>query len=144
MTALHSLYNCFLKITDRAGPLALLAARLWIAKTFFTSGLTKIKDFDSTIQLFEYEYMVPVISPEIAAYCSTFFELACPIALVLGLATRLATLPLLAMTAVIQLTYLQHTDHIHWALLLCVLLTHGAGKLSVDAWLKRKFASNLA
>lgn len=140
MTKLLKLYKCFLTLTTRAQPLALLAARLWIAHTFWASGMVKISNMENTITLFAYEYNVPVIPPEIAAYSATFFELACSVALVLGFATRAATLPLLAMTAVIQFTYMPHVDHIHWALLLFVLLTHGAGTLSVDGWVKKKFA----
>ena len=84
--------------------LLVLFMRIWIAKIFWYSGLTKISSFDSTIYLFEYEYKVPLISPEIAAYLATTIELSMPSFLVLGLFSRLACLPLIAMTLVIQLT----------------------------------------
>jgi putative oxidoreductase len=54
------------------------------------------------VQLFADEYKVPVLPPELAATMATSFELGCSALLVLGLATRLATLPLLGMIAVIQ------------------------------------------
>lgn len=46
---------------------ALLAVRLWIAEIFFMSGLTKIKSWATTISLFEDEYKVQLLSPEVVA-----------------------------------------------------------------------------
>ena len=114
-----------------------LIMRLWMAKIFWYSGLTKISSWSSTIALFKYEYQVPVISPEIAAYFATAFELTCPILLVLGLGTRFATLPMLAMVAVIQFTYLDLINHFYWALMLGTILLYGPGVLSLDHFIKR-------
>ena len=75
--------------------------RFSIASVFWHSGMTKIASWDSTIALFREEYMVPVLPPEIAATLAATVELTCPVLLVLGLATRLATLPMLGMTFVI-------------------------------------------
>lgn len=119
---------------------ALLAARLWIAKTFLMSGLVKIKSWDSTIALFTDEYKVPVLPPEIAAYMATAAELSLPILLVLGLMTPLAALGLFVMTMVIELfIYPGTTDHYHWMLLLGILLTHGSGKFGADYWILKYF-----
>lgn len=71
-------------------PLALLGARFYVAWVFFASGLTKIRDWDSTLLLFQYEYQVPVLSPELAAYLGTAGELVLPVFLVLGLFGRFA------------------------------------------------------
>ena len=84
-----------------------------MARVFWYSGLTKISSFDSTIYLFEYEYKVPVIPPEIAAYLATITELSMPVFLILGLFSRLACLPLIAMTLVIQFTYLELVEHLY-------------------------------
>lgn len=120
---------------------ALLAARLWIAKTFFMSGLVKIKSWDSTIALFTDEYKVPVLPPEIAAYMATAAELSLPVLLVLGLMTPFAALGLFVMTLVIELfVYPGTTDHYHWMLLLGILMTHGSGKFGADFWLLKRFA----
>ncbi|CAF2028552.1 unnamed protein product [Rotaria magnacalcarata] len=105
--------------------LLVLFMRIWIAKIFWYSGLTKISSFDSTIYLFEYEYKVPLISPEIAAYLATTIELSMPSFLVLGLFSRLACLPLIAMTLVIQLTYLELPEHLYWLFLLSTVLLYG-------------------
>lgn len=121
---------------------ALLAARLWIAKVFFMSGLVKIKSWDTTIALFTDEYKVPVLPPEIAAYIATAAELSLPVLLVLGLMTPVAALGLFVMTLVIELfIYPGTTDHYHWMLLLGLLITHGSGKFGADFWLVRKFGN---
>jgi putative oxidoreductase len=119
-------------------PVLLLAMRVWMARVFFYSGLSKIATWQSTIYLFAHEYQVPVISPEIAAYLATSFELVCPVLLVVGIATRFATLPMLGMTAVIQFTYLDSTDHYYWAMVLGTILCTGAGKISLDWFIKSK------
>jgi putative oxidoreductase len=53
---------------------------------------------------------------------------------VLGLATRLATLPLLGMLAVIQTFVYPNawSDHLTWGSILLFLLTRGGGALSLD------------
>ncbi len=112
--------------------LLVLFIRIWMASIFWYSGLTKIGDVHSTIYLFEYEYKVPLISPEIAAYLSTAIELAMPVFLVIGLFSRLASLPLILMTLVIQWTYLELDEHIYWLFLLGTVLLYGPGKLSLD------------
>jgi putative oxidoreductase len=79
-----------------------LLFRLAIAGVFMKAGLTKTASWEFTVQLFVDEYKVPVLPPEFAALLATTFELSCSTLLVLGLATRVATLPLFGMIAVIQ------------------------------------------
>ncbi len=129
-------------LTHYGMPLLILVIRLWMARIFWYSGLTKITDWQATLYLFANEYRVPFIPPEIAAYLAATAELTCPVLLVLGFATRLATLPLLLMTAVIQFTYLNFIDHFYWALLLTTLLCYGPGPLSLDFLIKKKANSN--
>jgi putative oxidoreductase len=61
-------------------------------------------------------------------------ELSTPILLVLGLLTRLATLPMIAMTLVIQVFVypMSWVDHLIWAAMLLLLLSRGPGVLSLD------------
>ena len=106
--------------------------RFWVAKIFWYSGLTKISSWQSTVFLFKYEYAVPFISAEIAALMATAMELSMPILLVVGLMSRLAAIPLLCMTIVIQFTYLELIDHLYWAILLCTIIFYGAGRYSLD------------
>jgi putative oxidoreductase len=119
-----------------------LLARLAVATVFWRSAQTKLVNWDLTVALFRDEYRVPVLPPEVAAMLATAFELACPVLLVLGLATRLATLPLIGMTLVIQFFVYPTSwpDHLLWFALLLVLLSRGPGALSLDHVLSRLFA----
>jgi putative oxidoreductase len=123
----------------------LLAARLAVAAIFFISGRTKVEGWftlkDSTLDLFRYEYMLPLIPPEVAAPMATFAEHALPMLLILGLFTRTAALGLLGMTAVIQLFVYPQAwpTHLSWAALLLPLVAHGGGKLSLDRLIKQRF-----
>ncbi|HEX2891427.1 DoxX family protein [Vineibacter terrae] len=114
--------------------LLLLMARVAVAAVFFKSGLTKIANWDLTLMLFTDEYALPLLPPDIAALLGTTAELTCPVLLVLGLATRLAAVPLLGMTIVIQVFVYpaNWAEHLTWATLLLLLLTRGAGRLSLD------------
>ncbi|MCG7862629.1 MAG: DoxX family protein [Candidatus Thiodiazotropha endolucinida] len=115
-----------------------LLARGAIAYTFWSSGRSKVSGFldisDSTFLLFEHEYGVPLIPPNIAAYMATYAEHFFPILLVLGLFTRFAALSLLIMTAVIQLFVYPDAWNVHmwWALAMLYLIRHGGGLVSLD------------
>jgi putative oxidoreductase len=108
--------------------------RLAIAGVFLRPGITKIASWESTVTLFREEYRVPVLSPEIAATLAATFELGCSTLLVIGLATRIATLPLLGMIMTIQLFVYPEAwpEHLVWSSILLFLLTRGGGKISVD------------
>ena len=116
-----------------------LMFRIAIAAVFWSSGLTKIASWDTTIALFRNEYMVPLLPPELAAVMSATFELSCSALIVVGLATRLATLPLLGMTFVIEVfVYPEYWSmHLMWATVLLFLLTKGPGAFSLDHYAGR-------
>ena len=118
-----------------------LMFRIAIAAVFWSSGLTKIASWDTTVVLFRDEYMVPLLPPEIAAVISATFELSCSVLMIVGLVTRLATLPLLGMTFVIEVfVYPEYwAMHLMWASILLFLLTKGPGIVSLDHCLKRAF-----
>jgi len=122
------------------GPVLFLIMRLWMAHIFWHSGLSKITSWSTTLLLFENEYKVPLLSPTIAAYLATMTEFSCPILLVLGLVARLAVIPMLIMTAVIQFTYLSACENFYWAIILGLILCYGPGQLSFD-FLLRKWLS---
>ena len=111
-----------------------LLFRLAVGTVFFKAGMLKLTSWESTVGLFRDEYQVPVLPPEIAAATATTFELGCSTLLVVGLATRLATLPLLGMLMVIQLFVYPSAwaDHLTWGSILIAVLTRGAGAASVD------------
>jgi putative oxidoreductase len=116
-----------------------LMFRIAIAAVFWSSGLTKIASWDTTIALFRDEYMVPLLPPEIAAVMSATFELSCSVLIIVGLATRLATLPLLGMTFVIEVFVYPEfwAMHLMWATILLFLLTKGPGAFSLDHYAGR-------
>ncbi len=87
--------------------LLLLVARLAIAAVFFMSGRTKVDGVihitDGTYALFQSEYALPFIPPDLAAVAATWAEHIFPLLLVAGLFTRFSALALLGMTLVIQI-----------------------------------------
>lgn len=115
-----------------------VAARLGIGAVFFLSGRTKVDGFltvnESAYTLFREDYKVPLLPPDFAAHMATYAEHVLPLLLVLGLATRLSALGLLAMTAVIQVFVYPDAwpTHLTWAVALLYLVGRGAGSLSVD------------
>ncbi len=121
---------------------ALLALRWHVAAVFFRSGLTKLQDWETTLLLFENEYLVPVLSPTLAAWMGTAGELLLPVLLVLGLGTRVAALGLsvvnvVAVLSLAEIAPLALADHYLWGALLLVPLLWGAGLFSLDAGLAR-------
>jgi putative oxidoreductase len=116
----------------------LLVCRLGIGAIFFLSGRTKVDGLltikDSTYTLFEYEYALPLVPPDIAAHAATYAEHGLPILLALGLFTRASALGLLVMTATIQL--LVYPDawptHLSWTAILLPIIACGPGRLSLD------------
>lgn len=121
-------------------PLLALGARLSMAGVFLMSGRTKVEGVltvsDTAISLFEDEYRLPLLPPEVAAHLATYAEHLFPLLLVLGLATRLSAMALLAMTLVIQVFVYPSAwaTHLGWATLLMYLVGRGPGALSLDAW----------
>jgi putative oxidoreductase len=125
-------------------PLSLLqlGMRFGVGMVFFNSGLLKYNSWEFAVKLFEDEYKVPLLDPTIAARLAMFNELTFSILLFLGLATRLATLPLLGMVFVIEVfVYPQAwAEHLMWASMLVFLLTRGPGAFSLDYLIERYFA----
>lgn len=111
-----------------------LPLRLAVANVFWSSGLVKLDDWQATLSLFADEYRVPLLPPDLAAHMAASIELSMPPLLILGLFTRPAALVLLGMTTVIEVFVypLAWPTHIQWAAMLLILLTRGAGTLSLD------------
>jgi putative oxidoreductase len=133
--------------------LTALLARFSIAAVFWNSGQTKVEglvinlvngDFqlgwpklnDSARYLFQEEYKLPFIPPEIAAPMAATAEHVLPLFLLLGLATRFSALGLLGMTLVIQVFVYPgaYATHGTWAALLLLLISRGPGMVSLDHW----------
>jgi putative oxidoreductase len=118
-----------------------LLFRSGMGLVFWRSAQSKLASWDTTILLFQEEYRVPLLAPEIAAYLATTVELTTPILLALGLATRLGAAAMLGMALVIQLlVYPQnYPDHLLWAGPLLYLILRGPGVLSLDHIIRRRF-----
>ena len=118
------------------GDLIAIIARIGIATTFLRSGLLKLDGWSSgnTLALFTYEYKLPVIPPEIAAYMATAAELSMPVLILAGFLTRFAALVLLGMTLAIEIFVYPNAFDTHgvWAVSLLHLMKYGAGVLSLD------------
>ena len=74
--------------------LTLLGVRFYLFSVFFFAGFNKLKDWESTLFLFEYEYMVPFLRHDIAAYLGTAAEITLPVLLLVGLITPVAAIGL--------------------------------------------------
>jgi putative oxidoreductase len=143
-------FNGFSRAMDFLNPIFDLGVRLWVAYVFFKSGLTKIQSWETTKMLFEYEYEVPLLPPELAAYLGTAAELGLPVVLAIGLASRFTALALFLFNIVAVVAYSSFLlgdegaaglqQHILWGVMLLITLFHGPGKLSLDYLLCKKCA----
>ena len=138
-----NLWDTLTGALDALQPLAALLARLYLAQVFFLSGLTKLRDWGTTVALFTDEYHVPLLSPPVAAALGTAGELVLPVLLVLGLGGRLSALGLLVVNfvAVISLSEIAPAafqQHVFWGSLLAALAIFGLGPWSFDRWLARR------
>jgi putative oxidoreductase len=153
-TTIASLYRSCNQVFERLpAALVLLLTRLALASVFWRSAQTKISGWnfagqswqffnvgDSAFTLFQYEYKLPLLPYQLAAYAGTCVEFFMPLLLVLGLGTRFAALALFIMTCVIQ--FLVYPDawptHIQWLALALVLMRFGGGGLALDRMLAVK------
>ncbi|GAB3532193.1 MULTISPECIES: DoxX family protein [Photobacterium] len=125
------------RITEPLIPLLLLFTRLWVAWVFFKSGMVKYSSWDSTLYLFEYEYQVPLLPWQLAAYMGTAAELILPVFLALGLFTRPMALVLFVFNIIAVVSYpllweKGFFDHQLWGMMMLVNVFWGAGLISVD------------
>jgi len=116
-----------------------LGMRIGVGMVFFNAGLLKYRSFEFAIKLFEDEYKVPILAPAVAARIAMINELTTSTLLFLGLATRLAALPLLGMMSVIQIFVYPSAwpDHVLWGSILIFILTRGPGPFSIDYLIER-------
>ncbi len=133
-----------------AAPLFGLLLRGYVGAQFFRAGLSKIRDWDSTLALFQNEYQVPLLPPELAAWMGAGGELMLPPLLLLGLFSRPVALALFGVNlmAVISYPALQMlecpaalNDHFYWGVMLLAVVAFGPGRLALDNWLVRRYAS---
>ena len=133
-----------LTLTERLDWLGPLVARLTLGVLFVSTGWGKVHDLDKVTAFFT-ELGIP--APHLNAVMVSFVELIGGSLLLVGFASRLAALPLIASMAVAILTAQRDSVHglpdlfglVEWTylvLLLWVALA-GPGKLSLDHVLAR-------
>ena len=143
-TEMPSYYGRLTALAQRALSLdlLLLIQRFGIAAVFFQSGRTKVEGLftipQTTVDLFELEYALPLLPPKLAAYLAAGAEHLFPVLLVLGLFSRLSATALLGMTMVIQLFVYPDAwpTHLSWVGLMLPLIALGGGRFALDRPLK--------
>lgn len=136
------------KLRDFANKLdniILLFLRLVLAYGFFTPAKMKLNDVGAIADWFEsMNYPLPTLS----AYLATFTEAAGVILLLLGLGTRLISIPLTGVMLVAIFTV--HIGNgfnagdngfeipLYYMMMLLVLLVYGGGKFSFDYFIRFK------
>jgi putative oxidoreductase len=139
-----SIYGRLSALAERALSLdlLLLVQRLGIAAVFFQSGRTKVEGLftipQTTVDLFELEYALPLLPPKLAAFMAAGAEHLFPVLLVLGLFSRLSAAGLLGMTLVIQLFVYPDAwpTHLSWVGLMLPVIAFGGGRFALDRPLK--------
>ncbi len=138
------------RLTTAAGVIGAPAARLALAVPFLKSGLTKwsgwfhvspVADFlfESLFRLHLFGHQYPFPFPDVLAHLDAVAEVALPVLLIVGLATRFSALGILLMSAVIQLTDPSGWANFHlpWAALALSIIVLGPGQASLDFALER-------
>ena len=127
----------------------LLFIRVYVAWVFLKSGMHKIGDWETTLVLFEYEYQVPLLNFELAAYLATFGELVFPVFLIAGLGTRFTAIALSFVNIMAVISYYATLAkgaglvwHYLWGSMLLTSIIYGGGLFSIDHWLKSKLGKN--
>jgi len=129
-------------VQHHGAPVVDLLIRVALFRVFFWSGLVKIHDWAGTVQLFQYEYRVPLLPPDLAASLAAACELGASSLVLIGLLSRVAAIPLLLMSMVIQFVLgaanpaYNDLEHYMWMVLLLSVIVRGAGPLSIDGWLR--------
>ena len=123
----------------------LLYFRCHVAVVFFKSGWWKLTNWETNLTIFEYEYQVPLLNHELAAYLATFGELVFPVFLVLGLGTRYAAILVQFINVMAVVSYYSTLSkgaglalHQLYGVMLLTSMVYGGGAISLDYWLKRK------
>jgi len=142
---LKSKYQAYKNATIKLQDLSLLFVRLILAYGFLNPALLKVQNISGIIDWFS-QMGIPL--PALNAYLATATELSGVVLLTLGLGVRIITIPLM-ITMIVAITTV-HWGHgfeagnngfeipLYYLLMLFVLLTYGAGKLSVDYMLQKK------
>ena len=123
----------------------LLFIRIYVAWVFFSSGLWKFNNWEQNLAVFEYEYQVPLLNYELAAYLATFGELVFPLFLIAGFGTRFSAIAISFINIVAVVSYYAALAkgaglvwHYLWGTMLLTNILYGGGFFSIDHWLRSR------
>lgn len=142
MNKLHALYCSFRHIAQRCDWLSVLLLRLVFGYFWLETGWAKLHSLDGFAERFA-DWGIPL--PAFSAALSAGTDLIGGLLMMLGLATRLAMIPmtvnmLVALGVVVlpgisTLAEFVELDEVLYLLVFLWLLTAGPGRASVDHWL---------
>jgi putative oxidoreductase len=121
-----------------------LTMRFGVGLYWFKGALLRIQSPEFGLKLFQEEYgpKLPFIDPALAMHLANFNETVCSVLLLLGLFSRLATLPLLAQQLLIIQIFVYPQSYVDTLLqgsCLLFILTRGPGVFSLDYLIGRFF-----
>jgi putative oxidoreductase len=119
-----------------------LTMRLGVGLYWFKGALLRIQSPEFGLKLFQEEYKVPFLDPALAMHLANFNETVCSCLLILGLFSRLATLPLLVQQLLIIQIFVfpqSYVDSLLQGSCLLFILTRGPGVFSLDHLIDRFF-----
>ena len=109
----YNIHNAIFPRLQYLDGLAPLALRLYLVPVFWMAGTQKIKGIDNTIEWFgNPDWGLGLPAPELLAYLAAYTEAIGALLLLLGLATRWISIPL--MVTMLVAIFAVHWDH-GWA-----------------------------
>jgi putative oxidoreductase len=144
MNKLLPLYQRFVSFANNGQSIALLFFRLILAYGFWETGKTKWEDINSVAEWFA---SIGIPAAKLNAYLAATTEVAGTFLLILGLGTRLISIPLIiTMIVAIKTVHWEngfsagdngYEIPLYFMLMLIATLTFGGGKISIDHFIKK-------
>jgi putative oxidoreductase len=147
---LATMYGWVISLGSNLQSLFLLWMRITWGHQFVLTGLKKLTNIDETIHFFT---SLNIANAQFHAYLVGYTELICGGLLILGLASRLAAIPLvIIMITALTTAHAAVFSHFHFItdpsslvseapypflITTLMILIFGPGRISVDAWIKR-------
>ncbi len=145
----HAIYAIYKTALERGGDVFLLILRAYFGYRFIKTGLGKFENFDSVVEFFT-SLQIPY--PYLNAAAAASVEVLGGALLILGLGSRLITVPLTVTMLVAYVTAHSKSLSVFWdnpsvffrqepfpfLIATLVVLFFGAGRFSIDAFIGRR------
>jgi len=145
MSSARALRGRALEVLERARPAALLLGRLAVGLLFLSTGWGKVHNIPKVTHFFE---TLGIPAPGFHAVLVGYSELLCGAALVIGLLSRLATIPLIVSMTVALLTAkrgdihglfdLVGQDEFTYLVVLVMIAVLGPGRIALDHFVAKR------